>query len=216
MSETVVVVSGGNPIADWHRRVLPDDALIIGVDSGIDRAHEAGMTVDVAVGDFDSVTARGLVTAERAGARIVRHPTAKDRTDLELAIELALELEPRHISFVSMSGGRSDHELAGLMLMADPRLKPFDVDLLLDDARVAVVQNRRTLTGKVDDLVSLVPVGGSCFGVVTNGLQYALDGETLRVAGGRGVSNVMVAPVAVVSVRTGTLLAFQPRMAGHP
>ena len=214
MSETVVIFSGGNPLLDWHRAALTsviDDATVIGVDSGVDRALESGVDVDVAVGDFDSVTARGLATAERGGAEVVRHPPAKDRTDLELAIDLAIEHEPDRIVFVSMSGGRSDHELAGLLLLGDPRLAPFEVDALLDDATVAVVNRRRTVTGRVDDIVSLVPIGGSAFGVTTSGLRFALDDETLHASTGRGVSNEMVSPVAVVSVRTGTLLAFRPR-----
>lgn len=210
MSETVLVFSGGNPLESWHRSVLPDEAIVIGVDSGIDRAHEAGFVIDIAVGDFDSVTARGLVEAERAGADIVRHPTVKDRTDLELAIDLAIEQAPQRIVFVAMAGGRPDHELAGLMLLSDPRLRLFDVDVLLPAAKVAVVQNRRTLTGRVGDLVSLIPIGGSCFGISTSGLRYVLEDETLHASSGRGVSNLMDAPVAVVSVRTGTLLAFQP------
>ncbi len=206
-----MVFSGGDPIADWHRPLLPAEATIIGVDSGVDRAHEVGRKVDIAVGDFDSVTARGLVAAERAGATLIRHPTVKDKTDLELAIDVAIDRSPERILLVSMSGGRSDHAVAGLMLMSDHRFRELDVDLLLDDARVAVVQDRRTLTGLVDDIVSLVPIGGDCLGVTTSGLRYPLDDETLHVAGGRGVSNLMASPVAVVSVGSGTLLAFQPR-----
>lgn len=210
--ETVVLFSGGDPIADWHRPLVPAGATIIGVDSGVDRAQEVGVKIDIAVGDFDSVTASGLVAAERAGATLIRHPAVKDRTDLELAIDVAVAREPDRIVFAAMSGGRSDHELAALMLLGDIRLRSVDVDLLLEDARVAVVQTRRTLTGNVDDVVSLVPIGGDCSGVTTSGLGYPLDDETLFATSSRGVSNVMVSPVAVVSVRSGTLLAFQPRV----
>lgn len=203
-------------MADWHLPLLAaarssaEDFTIIGVDSGVDRAQEAGLTVDVAVGDFDSVTARGLVEAERAGARMIRHPTIKDRTDLELAIDLAIDEAPERIMFVSMDGGRPDHAMANLLLMGDPRLKPFDVDVLLSNASVAVIQRRRTLTGRVGDIVSLIPIGGSCFGVTTSGLHYPLADETLHPNQGRGVSNLLDAPVAVVDVRTGALLAYQP------
>lgn len=216
MASTVVIVNGGDPVVDWHLHVLATvgadqgGAVVIGVDSGIDRAQEAGLVVDIAVGDFDSVTGRGLVEAERNGARIVRHPTVKDRTDLELAIDLAIEEDPERLVFASMDGGRSDHGLMNLLLMSDPRLKPFEVDVLLASASVAVVQERRTLTGRVGDLVSLIPIGGSCFGVTTSGLEYSLADETVHASQGRGISNVMVAPVAVIEVRTGALLAFQP------
>jgi len=216
MAATVVVVNGGSPVADWHLGAITavknagNDVLVIGVDSGIDRALEVGLAVDIAVGDFDSVTGRSLLEAERSGARIVRHPTIKDRTDLELAIDLAIDTDPERIMFVAMDGGRPDHALANLLLVSDPRLKPFEVDVLLADAPVAVVHQRRTLTGRVGDIVSLIPIGGSCFGVTTSGLEYPLDDEALHPSHSRGVSNVFVAPVAVVDVRTGVLLAFQP------
>ena len=67
---------------------------MIAADGGVDRALALGLHVDVAIGDFDSVTAAGLAAAEAAGARIERHPAAKDATDLELALDAALALEP--------------------------------------------------------------------------------------------------------------------------
>lgn len=210
MSGTVLIFSGGDPLRSDQILVLPegDDVTVIGADSGVDRALAAGRTVDVAVGDFDSVTATGLARAEGSGAEIQRHPASKNETDLELAIEAALERSPDRILLVAMSGGRPDHELAGMMLLADPNLAGVDVDVLFDEARVSVVRSRRRFAGRVGDLLSLIPVGGDAVGVTTTGLQYPLDGETLELSKGRGVSNVFVATVAEVSLEAGVLFAY--------
>jgi hypothetical protein len=54
-SDTVVVVTGGDPVALEHLATVPAGALVIAADSGIGHAHALGLTVDVALGDFDSV-----------------------------------------------------------------------------------------------------------------------------------------------------------------
>ncbi len=212
MSGTVLIFSGGDPLTPQQQALLPSDATVIAADSGIDRARDIGVDIDIAVGDFDSVTAQGLAAAERAGSDIRRHPSSKDATDLELAIAAAIELDPDRILLVAMSGGRPDHEMAGLLLLASPDLAASgaDVDVLLDGGSMSVVYQRRTFTGRVGDLLSLVPVGGGACGVTTNGLEYPLANESLEMGTGRGVSNVFAAPMAVVTVTSGVVFAFLP------
>src|SRR3954451_14227603 len=94
--ETVLVVAGGQP-SPLRLPTLPERAYVIAADSGVDLALALGLHIDRAIGDFDSVSAAGLATAEAAGATIERHPTAKDATDLELALDAAIALQPSHI-----------------------------------------------------------------------------------------------------------------------
>jgi thiamine pyrophosphokinase len=193
---------------------LPTSATVIAADSGVDRALQAHRRIAIAIGDFDSVTAKGLVEAEVSGADIRRYPIGKDQTDLELAIDAAIELDPRRIVFAAMAGGRSDHELASLLCLARPARLGIDVDVVLPGADLGLVTERRTFTGLVGQIFSLVPVGGAAVGVTTNGLHYALDDETLEAGSARGVSNVFTAPVAVVSVTSGVLYGY--RLLGGP
>ncbi len=210
MSGTVLVFSGGDALTPDEVAELPDEAIVVAADSGIDRAHAAGRTVDIAVGDFDSVTAAGLRKAEASGATIERHPSSKDETDLELALQAAMRHEPERLVVAAMAGGRPDHELAAFGLLTDPALAVADVDVVLPRARLAVVHRHRTFTGRIGDVLSLVPIGGDAVGVTTNGLRYPLHDETLHTAAGRGVSNQFAAPMAVVSLTSGVLFAFQP------
>jgi thiamine pyrophosphokinase len=53
-------------------------------------------------------------------------------------------------------------------------------------------------------------VHGEARGVVTEGLVYALRGETLSPGSSRGVSNVFEAIAARVSLEDGVLLAIRP------
>jgi thiamine pyrophosphokinase len=213
-STTVVVVTGGDPLDGVDLPALPDDAIVVAADSGVDRAEALGLRVDVAVGDFDSVTRGGLDRAERLGAKVERHPEAKDATDLELALDVARSLGPRRVVVLGGHGGRLDHLLANALLLAQPALVDVDVVAQMGAARVTVVRRRAELHGRAGDLVTLLPLHGPAEGVVTDGLLYPLRDEDLLPGSTRGVSNELVAATAVVTVRAGTLLAVQPGLAG--
>ena len=58
--------------------------------------------------------------------------------------------------------------------------------------------------------MSLLAVGAPAHGVTTEGLEYPLRGETLDPGSTRGVSNVLSADTAVVTVARGVVLAVRP------
>ncbi len=207
--ETIVVVAGG-PSLGAHVSGLPDGATVIAADGGVDRAVALGLHVDLAIGDFDSVTPEGLAAAESAGARIERHPAAKDATDLELALDAAVALVPARIVVIGSGGGRLDHLLGSLLLLADERYAAAEIDAYLGATRVYVIRGSRTLPGVPGELVSLMPVHGAAEGVTTDGLEYPLRGETLPPGTSRGISNVFVAAEARITVERGCLLAVRP------
>lgn len=180
---------------------------MLAADGGVERALALGVEVDVVVGDLDSVD-RALVDA--TGARLDLHGRNKDRTDLELALDAALAAGARRVLVIGGAGGRVDHELANLLLLASPVYAGMEVDALLGGARIAVVRDRRTLAGRPGDLLSLLPVHGAALGVRTEGLGYVLEGEDLHPGSTRGVSNVLAEATATVALRSGTLLAVQP------
>lgn len=211
----VVVAGGGPPVLD-SSVTLPPDAPIVAADSGVDTALALGLRVDVVVGDLDSASPEGLVAAEAAGARIVRHPVAKDATDLVLAMEEAIGLldgeGERTVIVLGGDGGRLDHLLAGSLALADPAWASVTVRAHLGPATVHVLHGpaSRELGGALGDLVSLVPVGGPATGVRTGGLVYPLRGEALDPGTTRGVSNVIESLPATVALEAGCLLAVLP------
>ena len=208
---TVIVVAGGDAPSATDLAGLPAEAFVIGVDSGIGHAQALGLTVGLAIGDFDSVAPADLARVEQAGGEVVRYPTEKDATDLELALDAALARRPNRIVVLGAGGGRDDHHLANLLLLAAPAYRGPELQARLRTATVTVVHDTITLTGTPGDLLTLLPVHGPAIGVLTSGLRYPLVREELPVGTSRGVSNVFAATTATVSLKSGTLLAFHPR-----
>jgi thiamine pyrophosphokinase len=210
LPDTVVVFAGGAPPSPRALAAVPPGALIVGADRGAEHALDCALPVAVAVGDFDSISPAALEALAHAGTRIVRHPAAKDATDLELALDEAMALAPRRILLVGSVAGRLDHLLGELSLLASDAYAAVELDAVLGDAVVDVVRRERTLVDDVGALISLLPLHGPAVGVTTSGLAYPLNGETLTPGSSRGVSNVFAEREARVSVEHGVLLAVRP------
>lgn len=167
-----------------------------------------GLRPDVVVGDLDSLDAATHSLLQAAGCRFVVHPAAKDETDLELALHWAVDEGARQITVIGAFGGRPDHLLANLLLLADRRFIGLDLRLRSRQWQVWLAHNEATITGHTGDAVSLIPLSERVTGVVTDGLAYPLRGETLRRGPARGVSNVMQRDVARVCFGSGLLFVL--------
>lgn len=206
----VVIVAGGEAPGPRAGLAVPAGATVIAADRGLEHAVALGLDVAVAVGDFDSASATAVRDAESSGVRVVRHPAAKDATDLELAVEEALALRPDRIVVLAGEGDRLDHLLSLLLLLGAPSLEDVVVDAVVGDARIHVVRGERVLAGDPGELVSLLAVHGPAEAVRTEGLEYPLEGETLEPGSSRGVSNVFAGESARVAVARGIVLAIRP------
>lgn len=200
----VVVLAGGDPPPAWVAGELPENPYVIAADSGLSHARQLALSVHLLVGDLDSVT-----EADRRlhpEAQVVAYSPDKDKTDLELALEAAVALDPARVIVVGGSGGRLDHLLGNAALLAADKFADTDITWLGAGSTTHVVRAAAQIHGSAGDLVSLLPYGGPAIGVRTRGLRWALDEATLTPGTTWGISNRMTGPVAQVRVREGILL----------
>lgn len=211
---TAVVFAGGDPVPTRWAAHLPAGALVIAADSGLRNAAAFGRPPDLVVGDLDSADPADVEDAVASGAEVERHPEAKDRTDLELALLVAPTGAPGTRSW--WGWGRPGRPLPGRWPPAGlprPR-RPRDRGVrrrrparrrahpprLRRRTRVAALAAGRRRTGP---------------GVRTRGLRFPLHGETLAPGSTRGVSNEMEDHRAEVSLDAGVILAVQPDGGSH-
>ncbi len=194
---------------DATRAGWRDAALIIGADSGARHAAPLGLPLHLVVGDFDSLDAAERSAFEAAGVRVVAYPREKDATDTELALMAALDAGAREICIVASWGGRPDHALGTLALLAHPRLVDAGVATELLDAasRIQLVRagDRRTFTVPIGTTISLIPWGGDAV-VTATGVQWPLSNERIVAGTSRGISNVANASTVTIEVSAGALL----------
>lgn len=207
----VVVVASGD-LDEGDASLLDAADLVIAADGGAESLDRLGRRPDVLVGDLDSTDAALVRRLAAAGTRVHRHPADKEASDTELALEVATAAGATAVVLLGAAGGlRLDHELANLLLLADPALAGRDVRLVHRGSEVGVVRSgeRAVLGAGPGDLVSLLPIGGDATGVTTQGLRWPLEAATLRLGRSRGLSNEVVATPASVRLERGTLLVVE-------
>ena len=207
----VIIANGVAPDEATVRRWLQpeDDAVqvrLLCADGGARTALAWGLRPEVVIGDMDSLDEAMQARLKAMGCRMVVYPAAKDWTDLELALRLAVEEGASEIIVMGALGGRLDQELANLLLLFLPELEEVPARIVDDRQEISVVRGQAEIVGQAGDVVSLIPLGGDVEGIVTEGLLYPLRGERLRIGPARGVSNVMAARAARVTIQSGTLL----------
>jgi len=165
-----------------------------------------GIEPNLLIGDLDSIDEQRLHQIDAQGIEIRKFPEDKNQTDLELALDAALQIPPSAIWIVAALGGRLDQTLGNIFLLTRSDLAQTDVRLIDGKQEVFLIRNTTVIHGAVGQQVSLLPLGSPAEGIQTEGLAYPLVDETLYPDRTRGISNQMSGPVAKVSLTKGQLL----------
>lgn len=207
----VVVVAAGD-LARGDERLLDGAGLVVAADGGATALDRVGRRPDRLVGDLDSVAPELVERLVAAGTVLERHPVDKDASDTELAVSAALAAGAGEVVILGAAGGaRLDHELATLLLLADPAHAGHDLRIVRGGTAVRAVHGggRLRLEGAVGDLVTLLAVGGDAVGVTATGVRWPLERETLALGRSRGLSNEIAAADASVGLERGALLVVE-------
>ena len=208
-----VVITGGAAIpaaAVGTMRTLGTSA-VIAADGGLDHAVAAGVEPTHLVGDLDSLSAAGRMWAYAHGLAIDEHPADKDRTDTELALEVAAAIGTGGLLLVGGIGERIDHLLGILLALGGTAAAHFDaVRAVIGTTEFAVVhEGRRAVLDLASGTTfSVLALHGACGHVEVHGAKWSLDGP-LSPTEARGISNIAEGPVTVVS-RSGIVTVAVP------
>ncbi|MEN9935240.1 MAG: hypothetical protein RLZZ387_1819 [Chloroflexota bacterium] len=202
----VIVANAPNLDAEPFLDRIRAADLLVAADGGAMPLLRAGAPPHLVIGDLDSLDAASEGQLRALGVELRRFPRAKDETDLELALLLAVERDAERIDVLGALGGRWDHTLANVAMLDMPELRGRSVRLLDGQQTLFVVRDAAVIEGARGDTVSLLPLTGEARGVTTAGLLYPLEDATLRHERARGVSNVLLEPPGRVSLREGLLL----------
>ena len=213
MVNTSLIFAGGLAPNDATLKVVREIKnvnLVIAADSGLHTATNLGLTVDVVIGDMDSVNAKALTDADSQGTKIIRHDTDKNFTDLHAALLYAAEHGAQKMIVVTAGGGRLDHQFGVIAAMFDPRLGQIQVEALLDNSEIFALQGPTScdFSAELEDIVGLQAFGAVAAGISTTGLRWKLNNESLFSHETRGVSNQATQTLVAVSVLTGQLLVI--------
>lgn len=182
--------------------------LFICVDGGARYFYQAGIIPHILVGDFDSIAPKLKKAYQDSGIEIVKFPRHKDYTDMELALDLAIEKSATQIYILGATGSRLDHTLSNIQLLhklADAGVRGIIVN---QNNYVYLITNRLELFKKEGYYLSLIPATAKVEGITTKGLAYPLNGATMVMGTGLGISNEFTSNKAEVTIKKGRLYAI--------
>lgn len=206
MKKAVIFVNGDT--ADYSRILthIDKDTLLIGCDGGTQHMLALGLIPHVVVGDFDSLSPKVQKALERTHIELIRYPEEKSHTDSELCVMLAQERGCRTVILTGVRGSHTDHMMGNFLLLANKEFAALSMKIVEGDEEIVLVREHARITGKKDDMISLLPVGVPVKGVVTRGLLYPLKNETLVLGSTRSLRNCMTGKRADITLQKGAVI----------
>lgn len=210
-SKRVIIIANGDlKTPAYYRELIKDGDYIICVNGGSIHALTIGVSPNLLIGDLDSLPEKERRQIMEAKPELIEYPAAKDKSDLELAVDYAITLKPEQIFIIGALGGaRVDHALLNIMLLMLPLDKGIPACILDETQQIYLCRSFIKLDGDPGECLSLFALKGNAEGVTTDGLKYQLEGETLQFASSRGLSNEFNSSQASVSIKSGLLLVIK-------
>ena len=206
--EILFATGGRSPSVDWFKAVA-NGRKIFCVDKGVELCRACDLVPNFLIGDFDSAGNDSVEWAQAKNIPVEQHPTDKDLTDTQLALNRAAELFGEHVALLTgCFGGRVDHLYSTIHTCAALNSKIFLVD---DHEIIFYVKDGESVdvTFFIKPLVvSLLPMTSACEDVTTKNLHWELDGATLTQNFPNAVSNRIKDDKIFISVGRGTLAVY--------
>ncbi len=192
-------VFGAGPFYGLTVSPSPGDR-ILAADGGYDHCLSLGLRPDLLLGDLDSLSQ----PPEGIETRV--YPEDKDDTDTMLAVREGLSMGCTVFHLYGCTGGRMDHTLANLQVLAF-LAKEGKRGFLYDRSSVftAVCRGGITLPARRNGIFSVFALAGPAEGVTVTGGRYPLENGTLTPFFPLGVSNHFQGRPVEISVARGCL-----------
>lgn len=202
----IIFANGELPNPEKARTLIQPTDFIICADGGTRHALTLGLIPNLIIGDMDSLPETFDISAFDGEMRVF--PKDKNETDLELAINHTMTLDPKEIIVVAALGGRIDQTLANISLLTNFQHATFDMKLSDGVEEIFLCNDQVVVKGKSGDVISLIPWQGNVEGVTTQNLKWKLNHEILFFDKTRGISNEMISDFAKITITKGLLLVI--------
>lgn len=212
---SILVITGGRIEDAFLSEIIKKEqySMIIAADHGLVAADRLNIPLDYIVGDFDSVPEAVLNKYKKLSIPIETYPKEKDKTDTEIAIQLAFMHHATAIDIVGATGSRLDHVLANVHLLMLPMQQKIKACLIDPNNKIYLKDQSFTINKKEQfgDYISLLPFSEKVSGLTLKGFCYPLNHITYFAGSSLGISNEIKEETATVELSEGILLVIESK-----
>lgn len=209
----ILIITGGKIEDDFlaERISKVQYTMMIAADHGLVISDRLKLPLDFIVGDFDSVPQEILQKYNELSTPIKTFPKEKDKTDTQIALELALMQNPSEIDIIGATGSRLDHTMANIHLLILPLQLKIKACLLDRNNKIYLKNENFTIlkNEQFGDCVSLLPFTEQVSGLTLKGFKYPLNHIVLTTGTSLGISNEIVEEEAKIELSEGILLVVE-------
>lgn len=203
------IVSGSPSLEISLIDEYPSD-LTIGVDFGAYRLIKDNKIVDIAFGDFDSISTDQFVKILNSCAQVLKFNAEKDKTDTELALSHAITLHPSIINLFGATGRRIDHFLSVINLFSLSLEHNILLNIVDSFNKIYVLKPGHHIIEKTKfKYISFFGYNGCVSNLTLKGLKYELTNYLLTNSDSLCVSNEFNDANAEISFTEGNLLIVE-------
>lgn len=214
--KTCLILTGGSLDMEFANDYIKSHSFckVIAVDAGLEKAHQLGLSVQAAVGDFDTLSKKNMEQYQREqGISWDIHKPEKDETDTELAVNTALASGCDEILMLGAMGGRLDHTIGNLHLLyycLEKGMPAYMIDeknkVYLTDKGMTFYKDRQW--GKY---ISFLPLTFHVKGITLTGFKYPLYKKDIVIGPSLCISNEIIEETARLDFTEGVLICVESK-----
>lgn len=176
------------------------DAYVIGVDKGALSAINLGIKLDLAVGDFDSITEKEYEIVKNNVSNIHKLNPVKDMTDTNEAISFCKDASQIYI-MGGIKGPRIEHFISNLIDIAnDNRIK------MIDDNSFIEVLDKSCYAKKDYKFISIFSIDNNTK-ISLKGFKYELNDYNLKLNDPLCISNQIIGE-GYIDIKCGRIIVI--------
>ena len=213
MKRAVIFVNGNLSNLDQAKKIIKKNDFLIATDGAVGHILKLGLTPKIIIGDLDSTSSSLRKKLENFKVQFIKYPRKKNKTDFELAIDYCLENKFEEIVIFGVLGDRIDHFIANILLITKTQTEKSTTKIKIIDGKkeIYVLNKNIEINGQLGDELSIIPISQKLEGIVTSGLEYKLNNETIPFGSTRGISNVFKKTSIKIEVKKGIALVIHLR-----
>ncbi|NUU98985.1 MULTISPECIES: thiamine diphosphokinase [unclassified Marinitoga] len=202
------IISGGTPKSslEFYKNIIGNSDLLIAVDKGLELFKKLDIEPDYLIGDLDSASQESIEWAESNDVEIIKYRSDKDFTDIDLALDFAIEKKSKKIIISGFLGNRLDHIFGALLL-----LKKYNTEIIFKEEFLEISKIPKNFDKKVSkgEIWSIFSLTERTEGIYLNGFKYPLKNGTLFFNNPIGISNETINEKIEISYLKGCLVYFR-------
>ncbi len=207
MKNKIAIIANGTITNNhFHKEILQDFDIIICADGGANIAKKLNIIPNFIIGDLDSIKKPVINFYKYLNKTKIIKDNNQNKTDLELAIELAETLNPSKINIFGAIGDRIDHTIANIFSL--DQIKPnIKAEIIDEKVTVQLLKKSLKINGEKKDIISVIPISDvNCLNYT--GFKWNVKNLNTKI-GWFGISNFLTNKKASINFLKGKVLVIR-------